>query len=73
MTLVSDDRLIRGPEADAICGISRSRRYELIQQGKFPRPVKLGFATRFSYRECQAWVQARLTERDDASDKGGTQ
>jgi predicted DNA-binding transcriptional regulator AlpA len=43
-----DDRLIPGREADAICGTSRSARYRLLAEGKFPKPVKIGAATRFS-------------------------
>jgi predicted DNA-binding transcriptional regulator AlpA len=57
------DRLIPGREADSICGVSRSTRYELIRDGKFPQPVKIGWSTRFSYLECLAWVQERLAER----------
>lgn len=59
------DRLIDGDEAGAITGVkSRSRRYALIAEGKFPKPVKIGSSTRFSERECFAFVKARLAERD---------
>jgi prophage regulatory protein len=64
--MTQHDRLISGPEADSICGLSRSRRYELIRANQFPQPVKLGWSTRFSYLECLAWVRERLAER-----KGG--
>jgi predicted DNA-binding transcriptional regulator AlpA len=65
---MTDDRLIDGDEAGAICGIkSRSRRYALIAQGRFPQPIKVGASTRFSERECRAFVQERIAERD----KGG--
>jgi predicted DNA-binding transcriptional regulator AlpA len=60
-----DDRLIDGEEAGVITGVkSRSRRYALIAQGKFPRPVKVGSSTRFSERECHAFVAERIAERD---------
>ncbi len=59
------DRLVDGEEAGRITGIkSRSRRYHLISQGKFPQPVKVGTSTRFSERECREFVQARIAERD---------
>jgi prophage regulatory protein len=58
------DRLVSGPEADSICGTTRSVRYRLLAEGKFPRPVKLGAATRFSARECHEWVAARIADRD---------
>ena len=60
-----EDRLVDGEEAGAITGIkSRSRRYALIAQGKFPQPVKVGASTRFSARECHALVAERIAERD---------
>ena len=63
--LVQEDRLIDGEEAGAITGVkSRSRRYALIAQGKFPQPVKIGNSTRFSERECRQFVADRIAERD---------
>ena len=60
------DRLVDGEEAGAITGVkSRSRRYALIAEGRFPRPIKIGASTRFSERECWAFVQQRIAERDD--------
>jgi predicted DNA-binding transcriptional regulator AlpA len=59
----SYDRLIDGPEADKICGTSRSRRYQLVKEGKFPKPVKHGKSTRFSLLECQSFVRALLDGR----------
>lgn len=60
-----EDKLVDGEEAGAITGIrSRSRRYALIAQGKFPRPVKVGASIRFSERECHQFVADRIAERD---------
>jgi predicted DNA-binding transcriptional regulator AlpA len=70
MSSLQPDRLISGPEADSICGVSRSRRYELIRENKFPKPVKLGWATRFSFLECVSWVHERLAERDGEHHEG---
>ena len=67
---MSEDRLIDGEEAGNITGIkSRSRRYALIAQGKFPLPVKVGSSTLFSANECHAFVAARIAERDYVSAK----
>lgn len=62
--MLEEDRLVPGHIADEICGTSRSARYRLIADGKFPKPVKLGMATRFSERECRKWVADRIAERD---------
>ena len=45
-------------------GISRSHAYELIAAGKFPRPVKVGRASRFLTTELDAWIAQRVAERD---------
>ena len=61
---MNHDRLITGRQADAICGTSRSKRYMMVNAGRFPKPIKLGNATRFSERECFEWVAQRIAERD---------
>ena len=52
------------PEAWVRAGISRSHAYELMAAGKFPRPVKVGRASRFVAAEVDAWIQARVADRD---------
>lgn len=34
--------------------------YKLIQEGKFPRPVKFGRSSRWLQSELEAWVQERV-------------
>ncbi len=34
--------------------------YKLIQEGKFPRPVKFGRSSRWLRSEIEAWVQERV-------------
>lgn len=34
--------------------------YKLIQEGKFPRPVKFGRSSRWLRSELEAWVQERV-------------
>jgi len=47
-------------------GISRSLAYELMAAGRFPRPIKIGTASRFVTDEIDAWIDARVAERDGA-------
>ena len=61
---VSNDRLIKGRDADAITVLTRSARHRAIREGKHPKPIKLGSATRYSEQECHAWVAARIADRD---------
>jgi predicted DNA-binding transcriptional regulator AlpA len=53
------DRLISLREAGHITGTSRSRQYELIKEGKYPQPVKVGKLTKFSFLECLQYVADR--------------
>jgi len=48
-------------------GLSRSRLYELLGEGNFPRPVKLsGRLNAWPDNEVNAWIQARIAEREVA-------
>ena len=51
-------------------GLGRSSAYALMAENKFPRPVKLGRASRFLSTEIDAWIAARVAERDAASGRG---
>jgi prophage regulatory protein len=62
--MVQDDRLIDGKEAGRITGLKKSARYEWIAKGLFPKPIKVGRATRFSERECRQFVADRIAQRD---------
>ena len=67
---MEEDKLVDGETAGQITGVhSRSRRYALIAQGRFPKPVKVGTSTRFSERECYAFVQERIAERDHTAER----
>lgn len=47
-------------------GISRSYAHALIAEGNFPKPVKVGRASRFLSTEIDVWIAARVAERDAA-------
>lgn len=36
--------------------------YKLIQDGQFPKPVKLGRSSRWLRSEVEAWLQERIVE-----------
>ena len=36
--------------------------YKLIQDGEFPKPIKLGRNSRWLQSEVEAWVQLRIAE-----------
>ena len=58
------DALIRLSDVETVAGLRRSHVYKLIADGEFPRPIKIGTASRWSVQEIQAWVAGKLAERD---------
>ena len=61
--------LIRLPDTLAKTGLSRTRLYEAVAAGTFPRPAKLGpnaRAVAWSAEEVEDWIAARLAQRDAA-------
>ena len=54
------DRLMRRREVEKILGISRSSIYRLMQEGKFPRPVRIGpAAVRWKASDIATWLESR--------------
>ena len=52
-----NDRLLRCQEVVARCSTSRSKIYRLINQGRFPRPLKIGGrSVRWLESEITAWL-----------------
>lgn len=54
---MSNSRLIRIPEVMQTVGIRRTKIYELINEGEFPAPVKVGRASFWRSHEIDAWVE----------------
>ncbi len=50
----------------AITASGKTRIYEEIRQGRFPRPVKLGRKSVWPESEVRAWIEARKAERSAA-------
>ena len=54
------DRLLRRRQVEEITSISRSSIYRLMQEGEFPRPVKIGpAAVRWRASDLTAWLESR--------------
>jgi prophage regulatory protein len=60
--------LIRLPEVTKRTALSRSQIYDLMDKGQFPRSVKITGArsVAWSDTEVDAWIAARLADRDAA-------
>lgn len=58
-------KICRLPKVEEMTGRRRSAIYREIQEGRFPRPVKLGpRAVGWLEEEVQAWIMARIADRD---------
>ena len=54
------ERLLRRPAVESMTGLGRSRIYQMMQSGDFPRPVRL--STRcvgWKMSDLQRWIAAR--------------
>ena len=60
-------RFMRLPQVMASTGLSKSGIYKYIKQGQFPRPVPLGgHYVAWLSSEIDAWMQSRISERNEA-------
>ena len=48
----------------ASVGMSQASVYRMIAAGEFPKPVKLGTASRWVSSEIEDWIAARVAERE---------
>ncbi len=54
------ERLLRRRNVEEITGLSRSSIYRLMQEGEFPRPVRVGpTAVRWRESDITAWLESR--------------
>ncbi|WP_051230125.1 helix-turn-helix transcriptional regulator [Haliea salexigens] len=63
----TDYRLIRIREVMRLCGLSKSHIYALAAEGRFPKSVPLvpgGSSRAWIEAEVRAWIQQRITQRD---------
>ncbi|MEH6637671.1 MAG: AlpA family transcriptional regulator [Porticoccaceae bacterium] len=73
-TIPSNDRILRWPEVHQRVGICRSHAHQLVAQGEFPEPIKLGpRASGWLESEINEWLVRRVAEsRTDQLRKAGS-
>ena len=57
-----NDRLVDMAFITEFSGLSDKWFYKLIQDGLFPKPIKLGRSSRWLRSEVEVWVQQRITD-----------
>jgi prophage regulatory protein len=63
--------LLRRDAVERVTGMRRSTLYAKVATGDFPRPVKIGpRAVGWPSNEVEAWVNARIAEREAAKVAG---
>jgi len=45
-------------ELQRVVGIGRNKIYELIRQGKFPKPIKIGTKSLWKKSDVEKWVKS---------------
>ena len=60
------DRLLKRRQVEEITGMSRSSIYRMMQDGEFPRPVRIGpAAVRWKASDITAWMESRPVARGE--------
>lgn len=54
------EKLLPLPEVESRSGFKSSFIYQLIKEGKFPKPVKIGTASRWRESEVQQWIHNQI-------------
>lgn len=57
-----NDQLVDMAFITAFSGCSDKWFYKLIQEGVFPKPIKMGRSSRWLRSEVEVWVQARIAQ-----------
>ncbi|EWG71155.1 MULTISPECIES: helix-turn-helix transcriptional regulator [Enterobacterales] len=60
-TSLLSDKLVDMAFITEFTGLSDKWFYKLIQEGLFPKPIKLGRSSRWLKSEIEAWVLERIT------------
>lgn len=59
---VLNDQLVTMAFITQLTGLTDKWFYKLIQDGLFPKPIKLGRSSRWLCSEVEAWLQQRIAE-----------
>ena len=58
-------KFLRRGEVESVTGLSRTHIYDLMDKGKFPKPVRIGQrAVAWVLEEITEWQRDRITDRD---------
>lgn len=57
-----DEPLVDMKFITILTGLTDKWFYKLIQEGRFPKPIKFGRSSRWQKSEVEAWLQARIAE-----------
>ncbi|WP_410760110.1 helix-turn-helix transcriptional regulator [Citrobacter youngae] len=59
---VLNDQFVDMKFITRLTGLTDKWFYKLIQDGVFPKPIKLGRSSRWLQSEVEAWLQQRIAE-----------
>jgi prophage regulatory protein len=60
-------KLYRLRELSARIGLARSAIYQAINDGRFPKPVRIGArAVAWRHQDIEAWLQSRASQQREA-------
>ena len=60
------DRLLRRREVEKVTGLARSSIYRYMQEGNFPRPLRVGpAAVRWKASDITDWLESRPVARSE--------
>lgn len=58
--MTNPERLLRRHEVEGLIGLKRSKLYQMVREGVFPKPVRLGSkAVAWRASEVAAWIAQR--------------
>lgn len=57
-----DDQCVDMKFITRLTGLTDKWFYKLIQEGEFPKPIKLGRSSRWLRSEVEQWLQNRISE-----------
>ncbi|WP_272575820.1 helix-turn-helix transcriptional regulator [Providencia sp. PROV273] len=66
-TPLLSDQLVDMKFITQLTGLTDKWFYKLIQDGEFPKPIKLGRSSRWLKSEVENWLQNRIAESRDTN------
>ena len=57
-----DDQMVDMAFITQLTGLTDKWFYKLIQEGLFPKPIKMGRSSRWLRSEVEGWVQQRIAD-----------